>query len=110
MREQGIHLFIKSVTCLIVTHDMAQDQAIAALLCSSLDNFLPQPIMIVFYVYSEQNMSLFGQILWLGWLSIDISLFLFCILFHVLIEFELADREIGVCLRSSTSPFCPDPT
>ena len=50
--------------------------------------------MIVFYVYSEQNMSLFGQILWLDWLSIDISLFLFCILFHVLIEFELADREI----------------
>ena len=39
-------------------------------------------------------MSLFGQILWLGLLSIDISLFLFHILFHVLIEFELADREI----------------
>ena len=39
-------------------------------------------------------MSLFGQILWLGPLSIDISLFLFHILFHVLIEFELADREI----------------
>ena len=49
--------------------------------------------MIVFYVYSEQNMSLFRQILWLGMLSIDISLFLFRILFHVLIEFELADRE-----------------
>ena len=30
------------------------------------------------------NMSLFGQILWLGPLSIHISLSLFCILFHVL--------------------------
>ena len=50
--------------------------------------------MIVFYVYLEQSMSPFGQILWLGTLSIDISLFLFHILFHVLIEFELADREI----------------
>ena len=39
-------------------------------------------------------MSLFGQILWLGPLSIDISLSPFCILFHVLIEFEIADREI----------------
>ena len=47
-----------------------------------------------FYVNLEQNMSLFGQILWLGMLSIDISLFLFRILFHVLIGFELADREI----------------
>ena len=70
---------------------MAQDQAIATLSHSSLEHFLPQPI-IIFYVYSEQNMSLFGQILWLGVLSIDISLFLFHILFHVLIE--LADREI----------------
>ena len=42
----------------------------------------------------EQHMSLFGQILWLGPLSIDISLSLFRILFHVLIEFEIADREI----------------
>ena len=73
---------------------MAQDQAIATLSCSSLDHFLPQPIMIDFYVYSEQNTSLFRQILWLGPLSSDISLFLFHILFHVLIEFELADREI----------------
>ena len=31
--------------------------------------------------------------LWLGPLSIDISLFLFCVLFHVLIEFEISDRE-----------------
>ena len=38
-------------------------------------------------------MSLFGQILWLGPLSIDISLSLFRILFQVLIEFEIADRE-----------------
>ena len=50
--------------------------------------------MIVLYVYLEQNMSLFRQILWFSPLSIDISQFLFCILFHVLIEFELADREI----------------
>ena len=50
--------------------------------------------MMVFYVNSEQSMSLLGQILWLGMLSIDISLFLFRILFHVLIGFELADREI----------------
>ena len=49
---------------------------------------------MVFYVNLEQNMSLFGQILWLGLLSSDISLFLFCVLFHVLIGFELADREI----------------
>ena len=49
---------------------------------------------MVFYVNSEQNMSLFRQIVWLGMLSIDISLFLFCVLFHVLIGFELADREI----------------
>ena len=47
-----------------------------------------------FYVHSEQNMSLFGQILLLGPLSTDISLSLFHILFHVLIEFEKADREI----------------
>ena len=73
---------------------MAQDQAIATLSCLSLDHFSPRLIMIVFYVNSEQNMSLFGQILWLGSLSIDISLFLFHILFHVLIEFELAEREI----------------
>ena len=73
---------------------MAQDQANATLSHSSLDHFLPRPIMIVFYANSEQNMSLFGQILWLGLLSIDISLFLFRILFCVLIEFELADREI----------------
>ena len=73
---------------------MAQDQAIATLSHLSLDHFLPRPIMMVFYVNSEQNMSLFGQILWLGMLSIDISLFLFCILFHVLIGFKLADREI----------------
>ena len=73
---------------------MARDQAIATLSCSLLDHFLPQPIVIVFYVYSELKTSLFGQILWLGPLSIDISLFLFHILFHVLIEFELADREI----------------
>ena len=73
---------------------MARDQAIATLSHSLLDHFLPRPIVIVFYVYSEQNMSLFGQILWLGPLSIDISLFLFHILFHVLVEFELADREI----------------
>ena len=33
-------------------------------------------------------------LLWLGLLSIDISLFLFHVLFHVLIEFEIADREI----------------
>ena len=41
-------------------------------------------------------MSLFGQILWLGPLSIDISLSLFRILFQVLIEFEIAreNREI----------------
>ena len=50
--------------------------------------------MVVFYVNSEQNMSLFGQILWLGPLLSDISLFLFCVLFHVLIGFKLADREI----------------
>ena len=50
--------------------------------------------MMVFYVNLEQNMSLFGQILWLGTLSIDVSLFLSCILFHVLIGLELADREI----------------
>ena len=73
---------------------MAQDQAIATLSRLSLDHFLPQPIVIVFYVNSEQNMSLFRQILWLGPLSIDNSLFLFHILFRVLIEFELADREI----------------
>ena len=73
---------------------MAQDQAIATLSHSSLDHFLPRPIVNDFYVYSEQSMSLFGQILWLGSLSIDISLSLFCILFHVLIEFKLADREI----------------
>ena len=73
---------------------MAQDQAIATLSRSSLDHFLPRPMVIVFYVYLEQNMSLFRQILWLGPLSIDISLFLFRILFHVLIEFKLADREI----------------
>ena len=73
---------------------VAQDQAIATLSHSLLDHFLPRPIVIVFYANSEQNMSLFRQILWLGLLSIDISLFLFCILFHVLIEFELADREI----------------
>ena len=73
---------------------VAQDQAMATLSCLSLDHFLPRLIMIVFYVNSEQNMSLFGQILWLGTLSIDISLLLFHILFHVLIEFELADREI----------------
>ena len=73
---------------------MAQDQAIATHSRSSLDHFLPQPIVIVFYVYSEQNVSLFRQILWLGPLSIDISLFLFRILFHVPIEFKLADREI----------------
>ena len=73
---------------------MAQDQAIATLSHSLFDHFLPQPIMNDFYVYSEQNMSLFGPILWLGLLSIDISLSLFCILFHVLIEFEKADREI----------------
>ena len=73
---------------------VAQDQAIATLSHSLLDHFLPQPIMNDFYVYSEQNMSLFGQILWFGPLSIDISLSLFCILFHVLIEFEIADREI----------------
>ena len=73
---------------------VARDQAIATLSCSLLDHFLPRPIMMVFYVNSEQNMSLFGQILWLGMLSIDISLFLFRILFHVLIGFELADREI----------------
>ena len=59
-----------------------------------LDHFLRRPIMMVFYVNSEQNMSLFRQILWLGTLSIDISLFLFRIVFHVLIGFELADREI----------------
>ena len=47
-----------------------------------------------FYVYSEQSMSLSGQILWLGLLSIDISLSLFHIQFHVLIEFNIADREI----------------
>ena len=73
---------------------MARDQAITTLSRSLLDHFLPQPIVIVFYLYSEQNMSLFRQILWLGLLSIDISLFPFRILFHVLIEFELADREI----------------
>ena len=50
--------------------------------------------MMDFYVNSEQDMSLFGQILWLGMLSIDISLFLFRVLFHVLIGFELTDREI----------------
>ena len=49
---------------------------------------------MVFYVNLEQNMSLFGQILWLGPLSSDISLFLFRVLFHVLKGFELADREI----------------
>ena len=49
---------------------------------------------MVFYVNLEQNMSVFRQILWLGPLSIDISLFLFRVLFHVLIGFELADREI----------------
>ena len=81
---------------------MAQDQAIATLSCSLLDHFLPQPIVIVFYVNSEQNMSLFGQILWLGPLSIDISLFLFCVLFHVLIEFELADRENREIIRGKT--------
>ena len=73
---------------------MAQDQAIATLSHSLLDHFWPSPIVIVSYVYLEQNMSLFRQILWLGPLSIDISLFLFRILFHVLIEFELAGREI----------------
>ena len=73
---------------------MARDQAIATLSHSLLDHFLPQPIVIVFYVNSEQNMSVFRQILWLGPLSIDISVFLFHILFHVLIEFKLAYREI----------------
>ena len=47
-----------------------------------------------FNVNSEQNMSLFGQILWLGPLLGYISLFLFRILFHVLIGFKLADGEI----------------
>ena len=73
---------------------VAQDQAIATLPHSSLDHFLPRPIVMVFYVNLEQNMSLFRQIHWLGPLSSDISLFLFCILFHVLIGFELADRAI----------------
>ena len=73
---------------------VAQVQATATLSCSSLDHFLPRPIVIVFYVNSEQNMSLFGQIHWMGTLSSDISLFLFRVLFHVLIGFELADREI----------------
>ena len=50
--------------------------------------------MMVFNVNSEHDMSLFRQILWFGMLSIDISLFLFHVLFHVLIGFELADREI----------------
>ena len=42
-------------------------------------------------------LSVFGSsslLLWFGLLSIDFSLFLFCVLFHVLIEFEIADREI----------------
>ena len=73
---------------------VAQDQAIATLSHLLLDHFFPRPIVIVFYVNLEQNMSLFRQITWLGLLSIDISLFLFCVLFHVLIGFELADREI----------------
>ena len=73
---------------------VAQVQATATLSRSSLDHFLPWPIVIVFYVNLEQNMSLFGQKIWLGPLLCDISLFLFCVLFHVLIGFELADREI----------------
>ena len=74
---------------------MAQDQAISTLSHSSLDHFLPRPIVNDFYVYLEQNMSLFGQILCLYPLSINISLSLslFHILFHVLIEFKIADRE-----------------
>ena len=47
-----------------------------------------------FYVNLEQNMSLLRQILWLGPLLCNISLFLFRVLFHVLIGLELADREI----------------
>ena len=73
---------------------MARDQAIATLSHSSLDHFLPRPLVMVFYVNSEQNMSLFRQILWLGTLLIDIYLLLFHILFQVLIGFELADRDI----------------
>ena len=73
---------------------VARDQAIATLSHSSLDHFLPRPIVVAFYVNSEQNMSLFGQILWLGLLLSDTSLFLFRVLFHVLIGFKLADREI----------------
>ena len=73
---------------------VARVQATATLSHSSLDHFLPQPIVIVFYVNSEQNMSLFGQDIWLGPLLCDISIFLFRVLFHVLIGFELADREI----------------
>ena len=73
---------------------VARDQAIATLSPSSLDHFLPQPIVVVSYVNSELNMSLLRQIIWLGPLLCDISLCLFHILFHVLIGFELADREI----------------
>ena len=65
--------------------------------CNSF-TFLARPFLASthhggFYVNSEQNMSQFRQILWLGPLLCDISLFLFRILFHVLIGFELADRE-----------------
>ena len=37
---------------------VAQDQAIATLSRSLLDHFLPRPIVVVFYVNLEQNMSL----------------------------------------------------
>ena len=46
-------------------------------------------VVVVVVCFGSSSLSL-----WLGQLSIDISLFLFCILFHVLIEFEIADREI----------------
>ena len=46
-------------------------------------------VAVVVVCFGSSSLSL-----WLGPLSIDISLFLFRVLFHVLIEFEIADREI----------------
>ena len=46
-------------------------------------------VAVVVVCFGSSSLSL-----WLGPLAIDISLFLFRVLFHVLIEFEIADREI----------------
>ena len=45
-------------------------------------------VAVVVVCFGSSSLSL-----WLGPLAIDISLFLFRVLFHVLIEFEIPDRE-----------------